>query len=130
MWVMMEPNRHQLRTLLRDPEKRIWSNDELDDMLSHGLCWWNMVTPQTSMDMIELRGSKQPYAGVQQSAVLWASVVLAVTHLLQPSGMKNDVDLDADQRVKYEELLANAEEKFDHSKTTKARIVRPETVWN
>ena len=127
----MNPTRNQLRTILRDQNRRIWSNDELDDMLDHGLSWWNLVSPETSIDLGELRKGALPNAGTQQSAVLWASVVLSIVLLLQPRGLKHDVVLDPEERTRYEELLTNAEEMFDRSKMTKSRIILDDqTVWN
>lgn len=129
----MSPSRDQLRTLLRDHDKRIWSNDELDDMLGHGLSWWNMVSPTTSFDLDELRKGGLPNAAPQQVAVLWASVVLSVTHLLQPRGLKSNIHLGVDERDHYEELLGNAEQRFEDSKLVKARIITQaadDTIWN
>lgn len=103
-------------------------------MLDHGLSWWNMVSPATSISLDELRKGELPNPGVQRAAVLWASVVLSVAHLLQPTGLKSDVLLDVDERNKYEELLENAEAMFEDSKLTKGRILLSgnpaHEVWN
>ena len=127
----MQPTRDQLRTILRDQDKTIWSNDELDDMLDHGLTWWNLISPETNLELVQLRAGALPNAKVQQSAVLWASVVLSLVLLLHPHGLKGNVTLTSTERAKYEGLLANAEGLFEESKMAKAQIVRDEaTTWH
>ena len=118
----MNPSSQQLRTLLRDQAKLVWTNDELEDMLNHGLSWWNLVSPETCLDLIELRNGTPLNQETQQSAVLWAAVVLALTHLLHPSGLKERA-LEPEERACYEEMLSTAEEMFETSKRTKSRLV-------
>lgn len=120
---MTTPSVKQLRILLRDYDARIWTDDELETMLGHGLVWWNLTTPMTNLT---LRSH-----GPQSTAILWASAVLAITHLLWHRSHEEEL-LSPDERDRYEELLDNAERIFEESKLTKPSLFpQPqETIWN
>lgn len=124
----MRPTPKTLRALLHDLDKRIWSDEELEDMLGHGLIWWNLTNPETNLSLFDLRVSGQD--NPQGAAVLWASVTLALTHLLWKGDYKTDVALTPDEHDRYEQLRTDAEERFSASKTTKRLLVKPEGGWN
>jgi hypothetical protein len=126
----VKPTTRILRVLLRDQNKALWTEAELEDLLDHGLTWWNMVTPVTSLSLMDLRTSPVAEDGPQGAAVLWGSVVLALTHLLWRGGMKYDYSLEADLRETYEGLLEEAEIRFEESKRTKATLTKLPETWN
>jgi len=114
----------QLRILLRDHDERLWSDEELASMLDHGLVWWNLTHPTTN-NPIETYGP-------QNTAVLWASAVLALTHLLWHRSKNEDVLLTRRERDRYEELLESAERIFEESKLSKPHLFRkpPPVIWH
>jgi hypothetical protein len=118
-----------LRTLLRDPDNRLWDDSELGNFLDYGLTWWNMAEPATNFHISEVGGHD-----VQGAAVLWAAVTLALTHLLwNPTSKPPEADkLSVDRQVDYEKLCETAEEYFQFAKEAKRSVLfrSQPTLWH
>lgn len=101
-----------LRTLLRDPQKKVFTQADLESFVDHGLMWFNTAEPSTAL-------GRDDMGPIHRTAVLWAATHLACRHALD-----HHVELDSDTREVYEGLLSRSRDQFTDCKSVKWALVR------
>jgi hypothetical protein len=93
-----------LRTLPRDNDRTLWSDEELEDYLNRALDLWNITSPETELT----RASLVSDYGAWKTVVFWMAIRLAVFALeVHSKGISEE------RLAKYRKLSENAGRQVD-----------------